>query len=300
MRPLCPEDTAGRCHWNGEHPLHELSELVDEMQSFVLVQKVHCSLPPGREDLPGKGESPSMIILSRELLLVVTSIAKYHYNARQQEIGDKESSISTAYENNETDYELLPRAEIEDPDTFFYHHEAELKGFCPQSTSCQQKLDELISYVTQAYSSQWMEAKHCFSRGLSPRKHLKRLFEPNKIMLASRFGHRAAFVLRTPPRFVKHDNMILDCWCWWPSRSNLRRFREEFKNSYGWDEEIKIKSLPMFPLDYVESTTLQKLAMRGKKFWTMLNQNKPSHVGYSGWNAEKDEYLVRNTHHLRP
>lgn len=55
---------------------------------------------------------------------------------------------------------------------------------------------------------------------------------------------------------------------------------------------MDVKMLQVIPFASADNATQQELQLRGEKYWMLLNRGSANHMGYYGYNAENDHFLV--------
>jgi hypothetical protein len=212
---------------------------------------------------------------------------------------------------------LLANAkEMDAPYNFFFHHYQELVKLTKINQTHRETLSPLLSFLDQRYVAEYVEANNKFSQGLVSALHLEKLFRPNVLVVGgdTRTGEvkaparkderqLLAVVSRSWPVSLSSPNTGLDTthidrkrgsdaihelltWKWifqsWEYNYDGQFFRnhrvmEIVLQARSSDEEVNIRKLNVYPLEYAETDFKAVLERRGRTFWSCRHRRLVSY-----------------------
>lgn len=202
------------------------------------------------------------------------------------------------------------RAPISAPYIFWYicRSQATLQAL---STSHQDLMRTLTSWIDRNYEDQYAEAKHHFENGVVTLRTMPFLLCPGDVLVWKEKGKTKAAisssqaVQTSPPILYWDSSQVLEI-----ENTNHRRMkRGEFSTTWAvdaWsyrfsgefvrdkrsmnikfkapslDQEVEISKLGVYPLRFADEKTKLQLETRGKTFWTCRYRNLVSYTGDQG------------------
>ncbi|KAK6332998.1 hypothetical protein TWF718_010823 [Orbilia javanica] len=154
-------------------------------------------------------------------------------------------------------------------------------------------LNLLFDFIEEAFGSELYEATEQFHRGYVSEGAICYLMGPDDIIVTEDKAHRLqAYIIETWPIIGVDKTVSFKAWCW---KFNGAFKREEIKiemklgSIFGDFEEVEIKKLKYYPLQYAALGSRDFLERRGLEFWRCRHRRFAS---YSGWDADNNEQFV--------
>lgn len=180
--------------------------------------------------------------------------------------------------------------QMDAPYHFLFHHRHKLEAISHEATYGD-VLRPLLEWLVKQYEKEYAEAERLFEEGFVTAHHLSKLFKPNQMVVhRSDSGHLAAYVLHENA-ILKKEKLSFHGWSWQYDGQVLQR--RDWNESMGIisEEQIRISSLVVHPMEHSTQGDKSVLEKRGKKYWAMREQ---TYTCYTGWDANHEYLYVRS------
>ncbi|KAE8445487.1 hypothetical protein EG329_013377 [Mollisiaceae sp. DMI_Dod_QoI] len=130
-----------------------------------------------------------------------------------------------------------------------------------------------VDYIEQSFEANLQEAKSLFSQGLVSLKTLPYLFVPDSIVIQEKgeeiVAYRTKSWLKSLPEPKLNEVGLLQCLLLVFDGQYFRSRKTEFRLQWPGSnhENLQIRTLPIYPLEYAKSSLEDDLLQRGGNFW---------------------------------
>lgn len=263
------EEELPSSHLSEANPVYDLENYFkyNPNIAFVVIREHHCDGKHQSNPLPD-----TISIVSQSLLEAMTKVATCSLDKVDYHAG-------------------FPRPEMAAPYFFLYHHRRDLlrlaKNLQPVNSRTSAEITTLLNYVNEAEGEGFREADQLLQQGNTNRRHYRKLFRPNEIVI---FQNKNGLSACVPYKWPKptQEGLNIACWSWHLQGKWLQRRHEDLTLSLLTRDNIAIQDLTVYPLRYASPDVRDRLRSRGQKYWNMRHQ---TFVSYSG-----DDFLDEQHH----
>lgn len=176
------------------------------------------------------------------------------------------------------------------PYLFMYHHRTEIKNALEAGGGSEvEHLRLLNDWIETNHGKDYEEADQLFEQGFVSEAHLSKLFKPNHFVIKPKLGGNArAYALQFWPSW-KNQKLYTQVWSWKYDGFDFSRDRELLSQTFDRHKVIPITDLKVFPMQYASKDLVNRIAERGKKYWSMRNGQ---FVSYYGMNSLREDNYV--------
>jgi hypothetical protein len=277
--------------------------------SFVVFQKYHCcdckTKSCEKDTITTKHRGTSAQVSTGEEIQIVS-----------QKFGEALEWITERCDRGDDYFPLFDVGSIlKAPYFWYYHNRKELENIAFSLTQEQSAEFELFQeYLSQNIGKEYEEVDYLLSNNKITGRYFDYLFSPDSLLVMSEPNATTAFVEDTWPntdvsQFGLYDNgyqvinyrLKTEAWNWsfdgvfqkkYTQLSLKFETADSGEERLGFDEEIHIHSLPVYPLKYAKPDLESCLRENGEKFWSCRYRN---YVAYHGSDYRTDEINVRST-----
>lgn len=263
----------------GDHVVSDLAAYIQKRPEvqFIVFKEHRCAadLSAGRKSVPSMTISQRqerLSILSPVLTRALNEVAECDLDSVPHRPFGPSGVEST---------------EMEAPYNFFFHHRHKLSTLRETRMEYNTPVKLLLDYL-ENFEKEYQEAEALFKRKVVTESHLGKLFRPNQIVVTKEGGSIVATMLdEWPERSL--DGFDFTGWRWYYNGRTLER--EEWDQSFkvSFLNEKDIEQLPIYPIEYLNPKTTERILGRGRRFWEM---RRHSLVAYDGWDHHHDYHYV--------
>lgn len=152
-------------------------------------------------------------------------------------------------------------------------------------------VEALLNHLVESVGSAWEEAEMLSRNGFVEEQHWAKIFRPNEPIVSMTEGEPRAYMLTRCPK-VESDGLVLYCWSW---EFDGEFFQKNFQFRVDWPdqiEDVKITTLPYYPLRFGSTQLADRLELRGRNFWSCRRRR---YVSYDMPRDHRSSQAVRQT-----
>lgn len=291
---LITEDVPGRIneeglpstHLSGVNHIYDLEEYFRSNPdiAFVVIREHHCAKKFASASNTAHAHGKYRSNASPETISIVS-----------QSLLKAFAQVATCHLDEGGFHDEFPRPEMAAPYYFLYHHRSHLLQLAQSlqplnsgQSGTSTKIMALLNYIDEAEGERFQEADELSKQGKINRRHYQKLFLPNDIVIVQNKNGLSACVIHEWPQPTQ-EGLNLTCWSWHLQGKWLQRKQEDWVLSVISRAEIPIQDLKVYPLRYASPDVVDRLRLRGQKYWNLRHQ---TFVSYSG------EDFLDEQHHV--
>lgn len=167
---------------------------------------------------------------------------------------------------------LANAKEMDAPYPFLFYHQEALRDLAGADATYQESLEVLLAYLSENYEGDYSEAREMFSRGMVSSRHLGKLFQPGRLVVAGRRPKSTSPVIAgvaTHCELSAEGGVSLEGWRWSYNGTRLERVHWSACIDAISEEPSLISDLAICPLEFAPAAVVKVLETRGRKFWDM-------------------------------
>lgn len=276
--------------------------------SFVVCQKYHCCGHKTefcrKYEIETRRQGPSVFAPTGEEIQI-----------ESQNLSEALDLITERCDHGDGYYpDFQVGSVVKAPYFWYYHNRQELEDAASSLNKDQQAEFKLFqAYLSQNMGREYKEVDNMLSNGKITARYFDYLFCPETTLLQAGRDETTAFVEEKWPdtsisqfRLCDDDYQVInyslstDAWHWsfdgvfqrGTTRLSLKFATEDSEDEYlGFDEEIDIHSLAVYPLKFAKPGVESALREKGEKFWRCRHRN---YVAYHGSDYRSEEINVRS------
>ncbi|KAI3320472.1 hypothetical protein HD806DRAFT_234015 [Xylariaceae sp. AK1471] len=178
--------------------------------------------------------------------------------------------------------------EMEAPYAFLYHHRKKINDLSKSDPVSGAHIMPLLQFLDIYYGDEYKKADEDIAKGTVTNSTIGFIFKPNQIVVSTKKELPGAYILNEWP-LKKQDKLWISCWMW--AYNGHKAFRTHTVQSVEASllDELPIRELKMYPIEYAKRELYDQLESRGKKFWNLRNKQL---FAYSGFDAHGDHEYV--------